>query len=218
VSEHKGRSIERNQRDWERIQAVRKSVEAHMRDVGLDPERIPNHSLKYRVSYEGKREIWAVKVATKSPGLMGFAQKKEGEWSSPLSDTDRILHPTVNNAEKPTTIVCHLFRTDELRKRYDAIQAHYTARDRKETAALWGCVYDRPATGALNPVQVNLAKGQPPLWTLPYGHAARQPEKKPEPKVEPQGENDPRLSEATVEQMQAELRRRGMKIDSITFD
>lgn len=219
MDEHNKHSSEEDSRDWERIQTVRKEVETHMMALGMDPERIPDHSLKYRITYEGKREIWAVKVKTKGgPGLMGFAQKQGGQWSSPLSDTDRILHPTVNDAENPTAIECHLFRTEELGKKYDAIQAYYTARGRQKTAALWGCVYDRPVSKTWSPVQVNLAEGRPPLWVLPYGPTVPQPEKKPEPKVEPQANDDPRLSHASFEQIRAELLRRGMKIGNISFD
>jgi hypothetical protein len=206
---HKARFSEKSQR----LRAVRAAVEDHMKRLGMEPRQIRGRSLRYWVGYAGNRETWALKVATKEPGPMGFVQKKGAVWSSPLGDTDRILYATVDDAEHPTEIVCYLFRTEYLCSRYDTIQAHYIASGRKGTAALWGHIYDRPASGGWKPVQVGLASGQSPLWTLPYVPVMYTNRKSAR---RPKSHQDPRLSKATIEQMQAELCKRGMRIDGIS--
>jgi len=215
------------QRDRRRELRARALIEAQMTASGMKPERLPGHGYRYRVWHEEQVKTCAVKVCTRQRGWMGIAQKRHGAWGSPLNDTDFVLYGTVDDEADPSDIHVHLYETATLRRQYEDIQEAYNASGRDKTrAALWGNAYDVfPRPPAYVPCQYNLAQGRPPLWTLPYrpdapdaAPSVSQPRVSPSPvtPVLPVASPAVDLSSVSLEQLLAEIRKRGIR--GLNFD
>ncbi len=157
---------QRNAAQRARVAAARALILKEMKERGWNPAKVRGYSNKYRVALEKERSVTvAIKVDTLQPGWIGFAQKRDGEWGSPLSDTDFIVFATPYTTKRERGLGVWMFETKAVRDRLELVQKFYDEADRSERAALWFNIFDvsnRPTC------QVNFAAGKPPLWVLPF--------------------------------------------------
>jgi hypothetical protein len=181
------------------------AVEAKMREEGWTPIKLPGHSKRYRVNIPGVGPATvALKVMGPSyRGAIGFAQKTDGEWHTPLTDSDYLLYATP--FEDGTGV--WFFPMERVIERAELVQARATAHGWAPEAPLYFNIFpEAPYHKSADPCQLNFAEGEQPFWLLPNTQPGQQP--RPEPQTEVTASP---LTGFTIGQLLDELQRRGLK-------
>jgi hypothetical protein len=153
-----------------RLRAIADRVLAEMQASGWNPVRLKGHSKRYRVTIpgQGARTV-AIKMAGKRYiGWMGWAQQKDGEWGTPLTDTDFILYTTPHEGG----LGVWMFPTEAVLERLEHVQQLYDERGWGRLVSLWINIFEQPDRPTLPPCQVNFAEGKPPMWPLSFPASA----------------------------------------------
>lgn len=213
---------ERNAGRTAALRAITKIVLNQMQASGWKPVRLKGHSRRYRVTIPEQGAVTvAIKMAGRRyPGAMGWAQKKGGEWNTPLTDTDFILYATPYATERERGLGVWMFPTEVVLERLEVVQELYDERAWGRLVSLWINIFDQSDRPNMPPCQVNFAEGAPPMWLLPFTATPADEESADEPaEADPEPAEPPpsvsALSRFTDGQLIDELRARGLK--SFTF-
>lgn len=200
--ERKQNNARRQARRWAKID----SVVARMKAEGWDPIRIKGgNSVRFSCAIPGHpgRSVVAIKtVGGDWSGSLGFRQKRDGKWGSPMSNSDFLLYPTGYEGKMGVWLL-PMARVIE---RLEVVQQFADARGRDENGALWVTIL--PERVGYDPCQCDFADGAAPLWVmdLPWAPEPSEPPNEPEEAIPLSP-----LAAYTVGQLLDELQRRGLK-------
>lgn len=203
-NERKRRNERRQEARWAKID----SVVARMKAEGWDPIRSKGgNSVRFSCAIPGRqgRSVVAIKtVGGDWSGSVGFRQKRDGEWGSPMSNSDFLLYPTGYEGKMGVWLM-PMARVIE---RLEAVQQFADARGRDENGALWVTIL--PERVGYDPCQCDFADGAAPLWIMDLPWAPESSELPDDELVEEVIPPSP-LAAYTVGQLIDELQRRGLK-------
>jgi hypothetical protein len=202
--ERKQRNARRHERRWAKID----SVVDRMKAEGWDPIRLKGgNSVRFSCAIPGRqgRSVVAIKtVGGGWSGSVGFRQKRNRKWGSPMSNSDFLLYPTGYEGKMGVWLL-PMARVIE---RLEAVQQFTDARGRDENGALWVTIL--PERVGYDPCQCDFADGAAPLWIMDLPLGAKddpsEPPDEPEEVIPPSP-----LAAYTVGQLLDELQQRGLK-------
>ena len=212
--------IERRERNKAKASRLRVILDRVLVEAGgWNPVSLKGHSKRFRCTIPGQgMRIVAIKIVGRGyPGWIGFQQKKDGTWHTPLTDSDHLLYATPYQQK----LGVWMFPISRVVERLEAVQQLYDERGGRPSAALWFNIFEQaPQGGNVPPCQLNFAEGKPPMWLLPFTAATAEEESADEPveaNSKPAEPPSPAsvLSRFTDGQLIDELRLRGLK--SFTF-
>lgn len=157
-NERKRRNQRKQDRRWGKIDAV----VARMAREGWDPRRLDGHSVRYGCDAPGEgRRVVAIKTTGGDwSGALGFAQKKNGQWAPPMTNSDYLLSPIVHQGK----LAVWKLSMPRVVERLEVVQQLYNERGRATNGALWMHIFARAPHGSYAPCQLDLADGAGPLW------------------------------------------------------